>query len=244
VTKLYEANTHIIIDTNTIKPIEHSHMASHVIISMGGKMKVMSDEEEHVCQGIMIPSGVPHVVDTYGERVLVFLYDNTTNVATHIRVLQTLSDEICNVIVESYIEFCNDSASQSYKRLEDCILQQLDIDEARDCVTDERIISAIKYMHSMSSEQISCKEVADFVHLSESRFSHLFKNQVGMTFASYLIYQRIMYVYTQIIRGKSITDAAIEAGFSSSAHFADVNRRVFGVTASNMTQDLIFIKVS
>ena len=39
------------------------------------------------------------------------------------------------------------------------------------------------------------------------------------------------------------TEAALEAGFSSSAHFADINRRVFGISASTITQDLEFIKV-
>ena len=64
-----------------------------------------------------------------------------------------------------------------------------------------------------------------------------------MTFAAYLIYQRIMYVYAQMFRGKTITEAALEAGFSSSAHFADVNRRVFGLAATTITHDLIFTKV-
>ena len=71
----------------------------------------------------------------------------------------------------------------------------------------------------------------------------MFKEQVGMTFASYLIYQRVMYVYTKTLQGKTITEAAMEAGFSSSAHFADVNRRVFGLSASTITHDLVFVKV-
>jgi len=66
---------------------------------------------------------------------------------------------------------------------------------------------------------------------------------VGMTFAAYRIYQRIMYVYSRMLRGASITEAALEAGFSSSAHFADVNRRVFGISASAITRDLVFCKV-
>ena len=64
-----------------------------------------------------------------------------------------------------------------------------------------------------------------------------------MTFAAYVIYQRIMYVYAQVLQGKTITMAALGAGFSSSAHFADVNRRVFGISASTITHDLEFIKV-
>ena len=93
------------------------------------------------------------------------------------------------------------------------------------------------------TEKITCKEVADSVYLSEGRFSHLFKEQVGMTFASYVIYQRILKVYYDVFHGKSITEAAIESGFYSSGHFADVNRRIFGISFSNLSKDLQYIKV-
>ena len=58
-----------------------------------------------------------------------------------------------------------------------------------------------------------------------------------------LIQQRILSAYADVIRGKTVTEAAIEAGFSSSAHFADVNRRVFGISIRNISKDLNFIKV-
>ena len=52
-----------------------------------------------------------------------------------------------------------------------------------------------------------------------------------------------MRVYYEIFHGKSITEAAVEAGFSSSAHFADVNRRVFGIAASHIMHHTVLIKV-
>ena len=99
------------------------------------------------------------------------------------------------------------------------------------------------YIRARAPEPVSCKEAADAVFLSQGRFSHLFKEQVGMTFAAYLIYQRILYVYAGVLQGKSITAAALDAGFSSSAHFADVNRRVFGTSISSITRDLTFTKL-
>ena len=242
-TKLYEANNYILIDTDTIQPTMHSHMAAHIIVSFGDKIKVNSEKMEYEGQGILIPSGVSHVVDTKGQRALVFLYDNTTAVATQIKETQLLSADVCKAIVKEYIESNISDSTRNYLHFEETVLHQLGIHETKCTIMDERIQSAIKYMHSMVSKKLTCKEVADFVHLSEGRFSHLFKEQVGMTFASYLIYKRIMYVYMQIIQGKSITDAAIEAGFSSSAHFADVNRRVFGLTASGLIQNLTFVKI-
>ena len=105
------------------------------------------------------------------------------------------------------------------------------------------IVSAMKYIREKGREKITCRETAEAVFLSESRFSHLFRKEAGMTFAAYLIYQRIINVYTGILQGKSITEAALDAGFASSSHFADVNRRVFGISVSDIARDLEYQKV-
>ena len=47
-----------------------------------------------------------------------------------------------------------------------------------------------------------------------------------------------------MINGKGITEASIDAGFSSSAHFAEVNKRLFGLSASVIRKDLDFRKIA
>ena len=73
--KLYEANNHILLHTQSLQPSAHRHMAAHIIISMAGSMKVQCAGAEYLCHGILLPSGVSHTVDTRGNPVLVFLYD-------------------------------------------------------------------------------------------------------------------------------------------------------------------------
>lgn len=240
-TKLYEADNHILICTDSLQPVEHSHMAAHIILSVGGGMKVRCAGGEYLCRGILLPSGASHAVDTCGNPVLVFLYDCTTDVAKQIREVACIPEEICKEIAQLYADWVENAGS--YVGFERAVLSRLGITGASANVTDERIRAAMEFIRAKSTEKVTCQDVADAVHLSQSRFSHLFREQVGMTFAAYLIYQRILYVYTRMLRGTSITEAALEAGFSSSAHFADVNRRVFGISASTITQDLEFIKV-
>ena len=240
-TKLYEANNHILLHTESLQPAEHSHMAAHIIISMDGSMKVQCAGAEYLCHGILLPSGVSHAVDTQGNPVLVFLYDCTTDVAKQIREIACIPEEVCKEITQLYAD-C-DETTGSYYGFEKAVLSRLSITGAASEVSDERIRTAMEFIRTQSTEKVTCQDVAAAVHLSQSRFSHLFREQVGMTFAAYLIYQRIMYVYSQMLQGKSITEAALDAGFSSSAHFADVNRRVFGISASAITHDLAFIKV-
>lgn len=241
--KLYEANNHILIHADYMNPAKHCHMAAHIIISLHDMMKVKLDNKQFLCHGITIPSGVNHWIDTFGKPVLVFLYDSTTDVAKQIQYSNVISKEVCNEIASWYLDFEKYNSRDEYSKFMNCFLNQLNMKQSKYFEIDDRIISAMKYIRSNLSEKITCQEVADLVFLSQGRFSHLFKSQVGMTFASYVIYQRIMYVYTEIVHGKSITEAALEAGFSSSSHFSDVNRRVFGLAASIITDELQFIKI-
>ena len=243
ITKLYEAKNHILIHAGYDNPVMHRHMAAHIIISANGKMCVTSGEAEYLCHGVMIPSGASHKIDTYGNAVLVFLYDCTTNIAKQIRTIRCIPEEYCRKIMTSYTSLEQAYTADNYCRFEKLVMKELGFTDCISFVNDERIVSAMKYIRSACFENLSCNMVADAVHLSQSRFSHLFREQVGMTFSAYLIYQRIMHVYTQLLQGKTITDAALEAGFSSSAHFADVNRRIFGLSASTITHDLMFTKV-
>jgi len=242
-TKIYDAGNHLLIHAAYANPAEHSHMAAHIIISPKRKMHVTSDGAEYACQGIMIPSGVPHTVDTHGEAVLVFLYDCTTGAARQIRKTQCISEACCKHVAMLYAALDQERSKPSYCRFEMQLLSQLGIAGSSSPISDDRIASAMAYIRAAAGERLSLQTVADAVHLSAGRLSHLFKEQAGMTFAAYLIYQRIVAVYTEILRGKSITQAAIDAGFSSSAHFADVNRRIFGISASSITRNLEFYKI-
>ena len=219
-------------------------MAVHIILAMDRYMKVRLRGKDHLCRGVMIPAGELHTVDTNGGTVLVFLYDSTTAVARQIREIRWVTDECCDEIARLYTDLLEKGVALRYADFEEGVLSSLSLEGTGGGVTDERIAAAMKHIRAVSSEGLSCREAAAAVHLSESRFSHLFKEQVGMSFSAYTIYQRLMRVYAGIFSGVSITQAALEAGFAGSSHFADVNRRVFGLSASGLTRDLTFVKVS
>ena len=237
-TKIYKASNHILIHTGYADPERHRHMAAQIILSMGGKLEVHLEETIHFCYGAVIPSGVSHRIDSGREGALVFLFDGTTRISGQIQKYQALSEETCRNVTALFAAFENSQIAYSdfYK----VFLQTIGIQETGSSVTDFRILEAITYIRSALSEPITCYEAAQAVCLSQSRFSHLFRKETGMTFAAFLIYQRILYVYDQHLKGLSITEAAINAGFSSSSHFADVNRSVFGLSASKITHDCIF----
>ena len=84
-------------------------------------------------------------------------------------------------------------------------------------------------------------EVAQQLALSESRFLHLFSQELGNTWRPYLLWRRMMCAIQAIINNSSATEAAHLAGFSDSAHLSRTFRRTFGMT---ITQELDLFRKS
>ena len=242
-TRIFEADNHILIHTGYGDPVKHSHMAAQIIVSEEDCLDVECGGKHYCGRGIVIPAGMEHLADTHGKPVLVFLYDASSEVAGKIRDAFVLEPAGCDQIWSSYHHFLEELTAEKYAVVAETLLIRLGLVGACQCKPDERIRAAMGFVRSSCGEMVSRREVASFCHLSESRFSHLFTKQVGMTFASYVIYQRLMHAYADIISGKSITDAALDAGFCSSSHFADVSRRIFGLPAGRIADDLIFRKI-
>jgi AraC-like DNA-binding protein len=61
---------------------------------------------------------------------------------------------------------------------------------------------------------------------------HLFVEQTGLPFRTYLLWLRLTKAVAVFAGGGSLTEAAHEAGFSDSAHFSRTFRRMFGLPAA------------
>ncbi len=77
-------------------------------------------------------------------------------------------------------------------------------------------------------------DLCGIAFLSESRLSHLFRKQVGISIASYIMFSKLIKAYKYMLLGENITQAAIHSGFSSSSHFATVNKKLFGISTKEL----------
>jgi AraC-like DNA-binding protein len=108
------------------------------------------------------------------------------------------------------------------------------LDLAPTAPLDERIACAIARMRATPGEKHSLAALARDVNLSASRLQHLFKACTGVPLRRFRIWNRMGAAIRAVAAGKSLTDAAYHAGFSSAAHFSSAFRAMFGLSPSDL----------
>ena len=92
---------------------------------------------------------------------------------------------------------------------------------------------AVAYVHAHYAEPISRRDVASYVGVSERHLSRCFRQEMGVTLVTYLNRYRVRQAKALLEAGdKSITEVAMEVGFSSSGYFTRVFRQEVGASPS------------
>jgi AraC family transcriptional regulator len=99
---------------------------------------------------------------------------------------------------------------------------------------DPRIVNLIAWVAPRLDAAISLSDAAKFVALSPGRARHLFVQQTGLPFRTYLLWLRLMRAVEIYVRRESLTEAAHGAGFADSAHLSRTFRRMFGIAAASL----------
>jgi AraC-like DNA-binding protein len=103
---------------------------------------------------------------------------------------------------------------------------------------DSRIEQVVKLIQQQVSRNVSVEELAQAVNLSVSRLVELFRAQVGVPIRRYRQWHRLFVTFTGVNREESLTNAAIAAGFTDSAHFSHTFRMTLGMKPSDILATL------
>lgn len=99
---------------------------------------------------------------------------------------------------------------------------------------DPRIQKVIDRAAVHLDESLDIAAASAGVYLSPSRLRHLFVEQTGLAFKTYLLWLRLMRAIEAYAQGRSLTESAHAAGFADSAHFSRTFKRTFGLPATTL----------
>jgi AraC family transcriptional regulator len=91
------------------------------------------------------------------------------------------------------------------------------------------------YIHEHLAEDLSLGELAGVLNMSPSHFKTLFREAVGMPVHQYVIRQRVdLAVSLLVSTNLSLTEIAMQSGFSNQSHLARFMRRLIGASPAQL----------
>ena len=99
---------------------------------------------------------------------------------------------------------------------------------------DARIERVIERINADPAQSASAQDCAQWVHLSFSRFLHLFKDEVGLPFRSFRAWKRARSLLRHVHHASTLTDIALDTGYPDATHFSHSIRQVYGLRPSEI----------
>jgi AraC-like DNA-binding protein/quercetin dioxygenase-like cupin family protein len=98
-----------------------------------------------------------------------------------------------------------------------------------------RLNTVISYIQENYAHSITNKELSDLIHVSEYRFSHLFKESMGISPLNYINEVRLKKAYLLLEKKEnSISEIAEAVGFSDYNNFGRLFRKYYGFPPSKV----------
>jgi len=112
------------------------------------------------------------------------------------------------------------------------------------CKDPHAMSMVVEYIHDNLESDITLDTLASTAHVSKYHFLRLFKNHTGLTPHQYIIAGRVCKAKTLVIKGESLSQVALQAGFSDQSHFIRSFRKIYGYSPKMLLQKSNFILYS
>ncbi|MCZ8344004.1 MAG: helix-turn-helix transcriptional regulator [Leptospira sp.] len=218
----------------------HSHITWTLCLPLHGEIRYESKEETYKTnQAFLIPPKVDHQIEGYGSYLAFVFFEKYSPYAPEIsggsKIIRLEERELSPLKVE-LTQLMQHKEKENHNL--NLILDNLHIPIQRKSKMDDRILVVQKLLLQKDLEtQKSLVELAASVGLSESRLSHLFREQMGIPISSYRVWIRIRNLADALKKNRKLTDAAHSSGFFDSSHLHRVFKQYFGINPKNVFAD-------
>jgi len=217
----------------------HRHGAPVFVVGLSGNFRLGTPAGHWLsCRAAVIPAGVRHALDVGGDPLAVFYPEpNVASLADLARLgaMWEVSGRILagrTAELGVFRELYEDRAALNFAgEMLDDLADFLRAGKGPP-VLDPRIARVVEWLGRNPSDLTPLAQLLRPDGVSVSRFLHLFSKDIGVPFRRFRIWNRLRAASSMALGGANLTDAAIGAGFSDSAHFSRLHRETFGVTPS------------
>ena len=219
----------------------HAHHAIQVTLALEGEFRLHALDRSVPGPAVVVAPDVRHAFEPKGLIALLFIEPESPAgraLASTLLIEQPIATAGLELLGDfpAQIRGAFSDSSRDDERLRDLgrgLILRL-AGRAEPPAPDPRIQATVAWAAGQLDRQLSVSEAASQVGLSVNRMSHLFVEQTGLPFRTWLLWLRLTRAVEGYAGGALLTDAAHEAGFADSAHFSRTFRRMFGVAAAEL----------
>lgn len=192
------------------------------------------------CRSVFVPANTVHIMRFTGRAIACLYADPAApDVAT---IAGDMGERAGKLLVrhrneDGLARVLGQYAARAIGResLQRSLLDLLGLSEPEE-PADERVARAIQAIREQPSKPHSLRSLAAEVGISESRLRHAFKDATGVPVRRFRLWIRISNALRLVQQGATLTEAALDSGFSSSAHLSNAYRGMFGMTPSEVME--------
>jgi AraC-like DNA-binding protein len=229
--QLFFEKTYIIVVPSYKETLAHRHNMLHVFFGNGDLQLSVSGKP--VCGNVIIlENDVEHKAPD-GEIAFFLFVDPTSHFAEVLRENYLKGESAVSVSLP-HPPF--DKATLTEESIKKTVFDFAGVVQLSKLNLDERILQILNDIDSFRHLGVRVSDLADKYSYSESYLTHLFKQETGIALKSYLLMRQFEYVWREVMKGRSLTDASMDAGFSSPSHFSDVCRKLTGISVTKVLE--------
>lgn len=204
----------------------HRHAAPAVVVGLDGPLRFVADRT-HQSRAALLAPGFAHAVDTASGRIAVFVLPPHAISGVDLLPVADLR------YPAQWIEL---GLALVRRELQD--LSPVDLCLGRERLDtrpiDDRLRMALATLGEALDRNLPVEAVASAARLSPSRLMSLAREHLGTSLRVYRRWLRSFQVARDYASGRSLTEAALAAGFASSAHLSSASREHFGIRPSDI----------
>jgi len=235
------------------EPLNLSQGAATLLVSLDKPIsfKLNEEGESIECYSLLLPAGLTVSIDT-GDATIANCnldplgadFSGITSLMQDKKGKISYNLSKCAEFQKAYQTMLKHQleSEDAYQLLEDLLENRFSQFYPNHAI-DSRVAKVVDKIKANVDDNISVEDLASHVNLSVPRLVQIFKKQTGVPMRRYRLWHRLYVTAVHMGKGDSLTEAALIAGFTDSAHFSHTFKSMLGMTASTMLLQPNSIKI-
>jgi AraC-like DNA-binding protein/quercetin dioxygenase-like cupin family protein len=224
----------------------HSHASHQLLFASSGAMTVTGDRTSWMIppgRAVLIPAGTPHAIRMWGEVAMRSLYFPVsvrppafeTKTCRVISVTPLLRELILRVADLAAL----DSRVSNEARVMSVLMDELETADIEPLLlplpVDARAMKVADCVLNSPADPATAAELARRCGLSTRTLERVFRADTGMRFGLWRQKAKLLESVRVLVERGSVTNAALECGYSSVSAYISAFKQTFGCTPGAMT---------